>query len=132
MLHAMDSSDPPAMSTFNEPELEAGTGGYRILSTDYSTYTTPPVAGGDTGTLGPGQAYEPWFAVDMYDLYTVPAVVPGYRVDGNTPFAFLNATFMARGFTVPSGATAPSAGGSANQAASTTCGGMQSGPYMAQ
>jgi hypothetical protein len=128
LIAALNKSDPPVMGNFNEPELDTGKGGYRIYSSDYSGLTPPPVAGGDDGTLGPKQAYEPWFAVDIYDQYSVPAVVAGYRTDGNSPFAFMNATFVARGFTVPAGAT-PLSSGAVNQSANTSCGCAQSGPY---
>jgi hypothetical protein len=129
ILAAIQGSAPPLMGNFNEPELETGKGGYRILSTDYSALATPPVVNGANGTLGPGQAYEPWFAVDIYDQYSVPAAVAGYRADGNSSFAFLNATFVARGFTVPAGATVPQSSGAVNQSANTTCGSAQSGPF---
>jgi len=92
--------------------------------------TTPPVEGGADSTLGPGQAYEPWFAVDIYDTYEVPAVIPGFPANGNSSFAFLNATFVARGFTVPSGSSSPEASGAVNQSVNSSCGSVQSGPFF--
>lgn len=129
IITAINGSAPPLMGNFNEPDLDTGKGGYRILSTDYSGLTTPPVVGGNNGTLGPGQAYQPWFAVDIYDQYSVPAAIAGYRADGDSSFAFMNATFVARGFTVPTGATEPLSSGAVNQSANTTCGCAQSGPF---
>jgi hypothetical protein len=126
----INSSGPQVMGVFNEPEMDTDKKGIRIYSDDYSDLTTPPIAGGNTGTLGPGQSYDPWFVVDLYDQHFVDTPIAGDRADGGGYFKFLYFSLVSRGFTVPVGTALPQSTGGANQAANTTCGSAVLGPFF--
>ncbi|MCG8555306.1 MAG: hypothetical protein MJD61_08465 [Proteobacteria bacterium] len=127
LLHAMSLSDPPDMSVFNEPDftdqtIDTASGtykkeSYRLYMSDYDSSLVgsgvPPVenktcASGEIGSLGPCQAYTPWFAIDINDQYTFSGVVAGRRVDGHGSLQYMRATYTARGRTLVAGDTGDS------------------------
>jgi hypothetical protein len=143
LLYAMSKATvQPDMTRLHEPALSlsgSAKTAYRIVSDDYpatiAAPMVPPVNSAEdgSGTLGPGQAYQPWFAVDIYDHYSAPSANPGYRLEGYGSLYFMYANFTARGFTIPSGASGPVndplSDGQFNQAAFTACGTAQLGPF---
>ncbi len=131
-LYAMERSESPIMQSFNEPELVTGKQAYRVFSDDFANDSVPVVRSqseADVGSLGPKQAYQPWFAVDIYDVYTAPARTAGYHVEGQGNLVFMHATYIARGMTIERGAANPTQG-AVNQSARNHCACAQSGPFV--
>ena len=151
LLYAMKGINvtQPVMANFHEPELglsATAKTAYRIVSDDYTVAASPLVppvktAEDGSGSLGPGQAYEPWFVVDVYDHYAMASPNPGYRLEGYGQLYFLYANFTARGFTIRTRTqderdsttfnplNSPLSAGQANQTAFTACGTAQLGPF---
>jgi hypothetical protein len=140
VLHGMKTSGPPPMDIFGEPDL-VGTGyesdGYRMASNDFYGESVPPVRAPtteDPGSLGPKQAYEPWFAVDIMDVRSVPAVDPGYHVEGYGQLSFAIMNVVARGFTIPRfqmgpGSDVEDENYRVGESAHTACSCVVSGPF---
>ncbi len=92
----------------NEAATLAGRGLQRIELSEF--VGAPGVIGSPIETqagfesLGTSMGYAPDFVVDVTDMRVVPALpgmLPGYRVDGDSGFVFVAASYTGRGRTRP-------------------------------
>jgi hypothetical protein len=85
------NADKPA----DEPPMMAGGYVYRVNYEDYSSTNKPM---DKESAIGPNQAYELNFSVNIYDAYISNRSIPGYTVDGRPgSVQFLATTYIARG-----------------------------------
>jgi hypothetical protein len=85
------NADKPA----DEPPMVEGGYAYRVKYGNYSQTNKPT---NKEAAIGPNQAYDVNFSVDIYDAYISNRSIPGYTVDGRPgSLQFLATTYIARG-----------------------------------
>lgn len=101
VIRAMQTNFNDKLEAFNndrphdEPPLTDRQFGYRIKYTDFPE-SNKPITKEDV--LGPNQAFEIDFSVDIFDAYISTRTKPGYAADGRAGSAqFLQMTYVARG-----------------------------------
>lgn len=101
LKEAMKKNHAAKVAAFNsnrpvdEPPIGQGDYVYRVNLAQYLATEKPM---DKAASIGPNQAYDVDFTVDIYDAYISNRPVPGYKADGRPgSVRFLAATYIARG-----------------------------------